>query len=616
MPRREATGTRGLWLDSGLLALAVLAVWSFGLDGVFLLDDYPAIVHNPALRESWPPLAAMFPPPEIPGAGRPLVGLSLALNRTLGGLDVRGYHWFNIGVHLLATWLLYGCLRRGLPRVSPLWPARALALATALLWSLHPLQTEPVLYILQRSTLMMGACLLATLWCLLRALDEPSRERGWLATGVAACAAGMACKEEMVAAPLLMLLFDRTFVAGGFGPALRARPRFYAGLAGCWALLALLVVTGPDYGAMGMGLNVEIGPWTYMLNQPDILLGYVRRVVWPHPLILDYGQALPLSIADVVPQFSLVAVGAAATLVAVARRHPLGFAGAWFFLLLAPTSSVVPVASEVGAERRMYLPLAAAILLLVLLAGRLLRGAGRGLPARSDRLSALGPAGAAVLVTAAALCATGTLLRAADYRDAGRMWRSVADARPGWRAEHNLGVLALAAGETAAALPHFERAAELGPSLPQPADGLGVALMRLGRTEQARAALHEALRRDPDHAPAHVSLGVLELELRRYDEALRHLRRAVELQPQDADARGKLGAALHGAGRLDEAIAAYRRALELDPGQADAWVNLGVALDALGRSGEALAALERALGLRPDDSLARSHLERIRQNAR
>ena len=91
----------------------------------------------------------------------------------------------------------------------------------------------------------------------------------------------------------------------------------------------------------------------YLLNQAQIITRYLQLTFWPDPLIVFYGWAKPLALGDVLFEGALVVGLLAATVVALIRASKLGYLGAWFFLLLAPTSSVLPITTEVGAERRM-----------------------------------------------------------------------------------------------------------------------------------------------------------------------------------------------------------------------------------------------------------------------
>jgi hypothetical protein len=87
--------------------------------------------------------------------------------------------------------------------------------------------------------------------------------------------------------------------------------------------------------------------------------------VWPRSLVLNYGWPRVVTIKDVWPGALATAASAACATIALMRWPKVGFFGAWFFITLAPASSVVPIATEVGAERRMYLPLAGLVVLAV-----------------------------------------------------------------------------------------------------------------------------------------------------------------------------------------------------------------------------------------------------------
>jgi hypothetical protein len=209
---------------------------------------------------------------------------------------------------------------------------------------------------------MMGAFFLATLYAAIRGGNGTSGWR-WQLTSVVCCALGMACKETMVTAPIVVALYDRVFVFASIGEALRMRWRLYVGLAATWVVLVLLLLSGPR--AYSAGLSTGVSVWTYLLNQTVMIVRYLRLSAWPWSLVSNYGWPVPLMLRDVLPYALAVVALLVGGLVALFRWPPLGFAAAWFFLTLAPTSSVVPIATEVGAERRMYLPLIALMTLAV-----------------------------------------------------------------------------------------------------------------------------------------------------------------------------------------------------------------------------------------------------------
>ena len=231
---RESGRRDYCWSFCGALA------YSNSLEGPCVLDDCGDIEVNPAIRESWPiwrPIARTVDD-RLRIHPRPVVMLSFAANYAFGGLDTRWFHVANVAIHLVSGLLLLGIVRRTLllpqqQRYAP-W-ATLLALAVALLWTLHPLQTQAVTYIVQRYESLMGLFYLATLYAALRyATAVGSSAVGWGAASVTACLLALGCKEVAISAPLIVLLFDRAFIAGSFREAWRCRWPLYACLAATW----------------------------------------------------------------------------------------------------------------------------------------------------------------------------------------------------------------------------------------------------------------------------------------------------------------------------------------------------------------------------------------------
>ena len=164
----------------------------------------------------------------------------------------------------------------------------------------------------------------------------------------------------MASAPLMVLLYDRTFLAGSFREALRRRWGLYVGLAATWLLLAVLVIGSAGRGGSA-GFGLEISPWEYALTQCGAIPHYLRLCFWPTGLCLDYGDSVVQSLWAVLPQAIGVVALVALTVVGVVALAGGGLLGAFFLAVLAPTSSIVPVATQTVAEHRMYLPLAAVV---------------------------------------------------------------------------------------------------------------------------------------------------------------------------------------------------------------------------------------------------------------
>ena len=491
-----------------LIVGAVLVAYANSLAVPFILDDLGSILRNVHIRHLWPLWET------IHGTSRPVVHLSLALNYALDGYNVAGYHAFNLAVHMLAALTLFGIVRRTLdPRhgTSAPW----LALITALVWALHPLQTQSVTYVIQRAESLMGLFYLLTLYCFIRGV----RDHRWYAAAVACCALGMACKPIMVTAPLIVLLYDRVFVAKSVTQALRQRCWLYLGLAATWVLLAWLLAIGPREweGSAGPG-QVSFSTWEYLKTQPGVILHYLRLMLYPSPLCLDYAWPVVRAASEIVPAALVIAAMVAATPWAWMRKPWLGFLGAWFFLILAPSSSAIPLA-DLAFEHRVYLPLAAVAALLVI--------GGHELSRRVALPVKLGVAALIVLGLG-----WGTIHRNHDYRSELSIWSDTVAKRPNnWRAQADL----------------------------------GVALERDGRTTEAIARYQEAIRLKPDYAIAHSNLGVALATQGHIEEAIAQFDEALRLNPASASALYNLGLALAKRGQPARATACYRRALRVDP---------------------------------------------------
>src|SRR5262249_52676665 len=159
-----------------------------------------------------------------------------------------GYHAVNLVIHVFAAILLLGIVRRmlGSERLRERYGeiSLPLALAVAVLWLVHPLQTASVTYVIPRAESLMGLFLLLLMYCGIRVFGA-SRPRWWKVAAVATCALGMGAKEVMVVAPIVLLLYDYVFVAGSIGAALRERRGLYAGLAATWLVLAAAMLNAP-----------------------------------------------------------------------------------------------------------------------------------------------------------------------------------------------------------------------------------------------------------------------------------------------------------------------------------------------------------------------------------
>jgi tetratricopeptide (TPR) repeat protein len=600
--RRAAreSASRNAWPGAipAVLVGAGLAVYLNSFAGPFLLDDKGRIVQNPHIRSLWPPWDV------VAHSTRPVVELSVALNYALGGLNPWGYHAFNLAVHLLAGLVLFGIVRRTLQseKLRPRYgrPATWLALAVALIWLVHPLQTESVTYVIQRGESLMGLFYLLTLYCGIRGCHS-LRPRAWFIAAVGACALGMGSKEVMVTAPILMLLYDRVFLAESLAEIWRRRRGLYLGLASTWLLLGFLLATSrvEEQNILVPGLT----PWRYATAQFGVIVHYLRLAVWPHPLVLDYAWPLPVGASAVVPWAAVVAALAGGTVLAFRRVPWAGFCGAWFFLILAPSSSIVPIA-DLAFEHRMYLPLAAVVAVVVVGGYEAL---GR-LPVGADLRRGVG---AGLLVGAVAALGFATVRRNEDYRNELRMWTDTVARRPdNGRAHYNLGHALYQKGDLDDAMAHLKEAVRLTPDDAKSHIMLGLVLVARGQTEAGIAHYREAMRLDPKEPVAHFNLAVALASRGLVDEAITEYAETIRLEPRFMEAHNNLAVALAGRGRLKEAIAHFEEVVRLRPRYPEAYRNLGNALLTQGQAKEAIFNFEQALRLRPNFREALADLRR------
>lgn len=578
----------------GLAVLTVLALLAYhnSFDVPFLFDDAPAVTANPSLRA--PVSLARVLWPQVDGgatvAGRPLLNLSFALNYWSGGLAVRGYHAVNLAIHLAAAALLFGIVRRMVPDDGPGW---ALGLGTAALWLTHPLQTESVTYIAQRAESLGGFWLLLTVYGFVRASAGPAA-RGWGMVSLAACYLGVATKETIVVAPLVVWLFDRTWVSGSFGEAWRRRRGYYLALFASWLPLGLLVLSSAGRGGTA-GFGAGITVWEYALTQCEAIVLYLGRTMWPAGLVFDYGTGTVAGLGKVWPQVVLMVALVGATAWALVRRPRWGFFSAVFLLLLAPSSSVVPVVSQTIAEHRMYLALVIPVFVAV-------AGLWRALGRRSLAVVAV-----LVLVTTWL-----TIRRNEVYRSEAALWADTMVKRPdNARAYHNLGLAELAQGNVDAAEQRLREAIALAPESPDPHFSLGLILMRQGRKAEAISSYETALRYDSLHGMAHNNLANLLFSSGRTEEAGRHYVEAVRLQPEFAGARNSYGNWLIETGRLAEGLVECQAAIRLQPKLAEAHFNAGNASIALSRQADAESYYREAIRQKPDYAEAYNNLGNV-----
>jgi Flp pilus assembly protein TadD len=336
--------------------------------------------------------------------------------------------------------------------------------------------------------------------------------------------------------------------------------------------MACFLTIGLPRQRVGYGHGVTA--LTYALTECRSILIYAKLTYWPHPLVFDYGRDYfrnPLDAAAYAVGLAIIVT----VVVLALRRWPVaGFAGCWFFGILAPSSSFVPVVEQPIAENRPYLPLVAPVAVFAV-----------ALCAR------LGRRGLALCLVIAIVLASVTWRRNEAYATESSLWADTVAKRPNnARAQDSLGVSLLTSGNVAGAIECFEKAASLDPGDASAQNNLGSALLRSGRAEEAIPHFQSALR--PGYAEAESNLKLARTTL--------------------AESDNNRANALLGAGHISEAIALFRSAVALKPEEAPLRKNFAMALLQAGDVRKAIAQCEEAVRLDPRDPDAINKLEHLR----
>jgi hypothetical protein len=520
-----------------LLLLSVLAalIYSNTFSIPFQFDDRGNIIDNPQIKN----LTNFFAL-----SGSRYVGfLSFALNYSVGGLQVFGYHLVNLIIHIANGFLVYSLvllLFKAESQHSPLTThdsqpniASWIALAAALLFVAHPIQTQAVTYIVQRFASLVTLFYLITVVCYLKWRLASSETRGrflWYGGAVLSTVLAMKTKENSFTLPFMILLVEGVFFRSS------TRRRWLALIP---FLLTLPIIPLSHPGAIGEGEagfaqeTAEISRSGYLFTQFRVIVTYLRLLILPIGQNLDYDYRIYHSILEpaVLLSFlfllsifilSLFVIFHSRLTAQDSRLRLMGFGIVWFFLTLAIESSIIPI-KDVIFEHRLYLPSAGffmALSIAVVMGREWLHR--QGIPAVWGVIGF----GVMVLVLSAM-----TYQRNHVWHDAMTLWQDVVKKAPQKpRGHNNLGLAYQDKGMLEAAIQEFLFALKLHPNYFKARNNLGSAYVNQGRFEKATQEFRTALKLRPDNAEVHYNLGSVSMTEGRLEEATQELQIALRLR--------------------------------------------------------------------------------------
>ena len=521
---------------ASLIAAAVaFVVYLPSLRGGFLYDDQGVLLDNRGIRDLGALRQVLLSDP-----ARPVLALSWALNHAAFGLAAWSYHLVNVVIHagnaaLIASLFAWMAARSGRAQPGPT------ALLGACLFAATPMAAETAGYVASRSTALAVLFMLASLRLAISVLERFGAARLLASLALFALAAGT--KEDAAALPILLLLLDYYFVAGGRASDIRARARVHA----CFLLLPVLGLFARRAATGAWLPPAALDRGRYLATQAAAYPLYLLRAAVPLDPAFHRGQPPAASPPDA---WTVLGWGAALLIVvgAVAWRRRFAdwsFAAAWMAACLLPSSSIVPL-KEMVVDHRAYLGGAGIAYAL----GGLLWRPGRG----------------PIVMGVVALFAAGAVRYERILGDPVRAWQDAVARAPGsgeaWRA-------------------------------------LGEAYS-VGRDPRAEEAFRKAVALDPADGRSWANLGAYYVEGGRLQDAEQAMRRASWALPWDAHIQDNLGMILQALGREDEAARAYQAAVAATPALAQPRIHLAAILAKRGDRGRARVLLDEASRLEVD----------------
>ena len=631
-----------------------LIIYSRTINGPFIFDDIPNIVDNQHIRMTKINIEQIKEICKSPSP-RPVANLSFALNYYFGGYNVIGYRVVNLMIHIFTGILLFlfiinmlnspintACIPKDLKSNSLL-----ISFFAALIWIVHPVNTQSVTYVVQRMNAMAAMFYMLSFLCYIKGrkarlsrlatggMTKGSRVKpifwfiGCAISGILA----FSSKQNSATLPLFIVLYEWFFFQDlkQIWPQLKI---LWIGFAVLVLSITALIFIKTDPASFSLILTQNFTLPQRLLTEARIVLYYISLFFYPAPVRLSLTHSYPLSVSAIEPFTTLLCIIGITTAIFLAvylakKDRIIAFCILWFFGNLVIESSFIPLA--LIFEHRTYLPSMMVYFLIVTLLFRSVK----------HKWTAFGLMGLIILILS-----IWTFQRNNVWSDEISLWRDGIKKSPNITTPHiNLGEALQAKGKTKKAIDcylkvlsispnntkahinmgaallehknydkafyHFKKALKNDPLSKQARLNLGNILFAQNKTKQAMNYYLELLKLYPDYTEAHNNLGNVLIKQRKFKKAVLEFSKVLKAQPMHLEAHINMGAALSYLNQNDKAIAHYSKALQIDPYNEEIYNNMGVVLIQKKEYNRAIKHFKKAIEINPDYTNAKNNLKRL-----
>jgi tetratricopeptide (TPR) repeat protein len=604
-----------------LLSLLAVGIYLNSLNNSFIFDDISSIVENPYIR-NLKDISFFLKGLEVRKESfRALPTLSFAINYHLHKLNVFGYHLVNLALHLLSGLLVYFISRHLFLLESqdnkPLaddpgndhQKINLLSLLAAAIFISHPIQANTVTYVVGRNEGMASFFYLLGLFFFIKMSLSRGGIKGLylLGTGMTFFFAILS-KEIAFTLPAILILFDLMFICKNW-KVIKTRLKFYIGFGAPFILYILFFVKG---GVIKL-LFVYPGrwtPWENLLTQFNVIIQYFKLLFLPLPgwLNIDHDFQLSKSLFEYPTWISLSIILFLFILAVflIKKNRLISFCIFFFFIVLAPSSSVIPI-WDLMVEYRLYLPIFAFCLILTKGLNSFYQLLARYYSYKLSRGVLLGIS-VIILSSYSAI----TIDRNKIFKDELILWSDAAKKSPNkTRPKENLITAYHRHGLNDQAIALSLEVLNKNPRDHEIYNKLGISYMSLGEYNKAIEYLKTSIQIENNNPEALNNLGVIYLEKKDFPQAITAFKQAISQKPNYSEAHNNLAKALAMSGQLDDAIIVESKAIRMDPDIAEYRFNLAKLYENKGLINEAVREYKEGLKLNPKFFEAHYHLGMI-----